>query len=295
MKILPAPTHLPAAGISELGEGPVWNPATGCLYWTDITQGRIHVLESPEGERTTFDLGGTASFVVPTPDPNVMVASCGASVVFLDMTSGETRPICTLEPAAGMRCNDAKCDPQGRLWVGTMPLKPGPMSGALYSLDRSGKPVTQLKGIGCSNGLAWNAASGTFFYIDTVKKRIERYRWDAATGDIEFERVLVEIPESDGLPDGMSIDNEGHLWVAFWGGSCVRRINGDTGDCIARIDLPVSLVTSCAFAGPDFDTLYITSANVGLDAETRAREPLAGGVFVTHPGVRGLAPDRYSV
>ncbi len=191
-----------------------------------------------------------------------------------------------------MRCNDAKCDPTGRLWVGTMPLDWGPMTGTLYSLDAADRPVPRLRELGCSNGQAWNPTTRTFFFIETLKRRIERHHWDPATGDIAFERVLLDVPEADGLPDGMSIDTDGHLWVAFWGGGCVRRVHADTGEYLAQVNLPARQVTSCAFGGTQLDTLYITTAHINLSDEERAQQPLAGSVFVTQPGARGLPPDR---
>ena len=153
--------------------------------------------------------------------------------------------------------------------------------------------MPRLHELGCSNGLAWNPGTETFYFIETLKRRIERHHWDAATGDISLERVLLDVPEADGMPDGMCIDAEGHLWVAFWNGGCVRRVHADTGEYLAQIDLPAQQVTSCTFGGADLDTLYITTAHINLDDATRAQQPQAGRVFVAQPGVRGRRPDRF--
>lgn len=283
-----------AAGISELGEGPVWDERCQQFFWVDIDKGNVHALDPATGNRRTFAVGSTVGFAVPTTDPNRMLAARGTSVVVLDLTSGEAREFCEMENGDTTRLNDGKCDPAGRLWAGTMPFNWGEMTGAFYSVAADGNVRAHLSNIGCSNGLAWNPASNAFYYIDSLKHRIDRHHWNALTGEIAFDRTLKTFDDKEGMPDGMCIDAEGHLWVAFWNGGCVRRIDADSGERLAQIDLPARQITSCAFGGTDFATLYITSARTGLSENDLAKQPLAGSVFTTRPGVCGLPADRFA-
>lgn len=286
---------LSAAGISELGEGPVWDHRTGCFHWVDIAPGRVLTLAPGTTQPAMHELGATVGFAVPTTDPNHLLAGRATGVVDLDLLTGRITPLCELSDDQTLRCNDGKCDPTGRLWAGVMPLDWGQMTGSFYSVTADGTVQKHLTEIGCSNGLAWDATKGVFYYIDSLKYRIDRHRWDPALGTIEFERTLVQFDPAGGLPDGMCIDAEGQLWVAFWNGGCVRRIDAKTGEWLVQLDLPARQITSCAFGGPDLDTLFITSAWTGLDDEQRATQPLAGAVFCARPGVKGLPVDCFAL
>ena len=126
------------------------------------------------------------------------------------------------------------------------------------------------------------------YFIDSPTCRIDRFDWNRSTGAIERRITLAEFHACDGTPDGMTIDTEGHLWVAFWGGGCVRRIHGETGKVLGKVELPVTQVTSCTFGGEDCATLFITSAAHGLSPSQRAQQPLAGALFVATPGPAGM-------
>jgi len=287
-------TSLPAAGLSKLGEGPVWDDRIGRFLWVDIEAGEVKELDPVNETVRTWALGAPVGFAVPTNDPARWLAGRGTSVVSLDLTSGRHEELCRFSDDTTMRCNDGKADPAGRLWAGIMPAEWGAMTGSFFSVDHHGNVDAKLTGIGCSNGLAWRPDKAAFYYIDSLKFRIDRFRWDGGSGEIRFERTLARFDDkTHGLPDGMCIDAEGQLWVAFWNGACVRRIDAESGAEIARIDLPARQITSCAFGGEDLDTLYITSAWSGLDDEARARQPLAGSVFTVKPGVTGLPVDRF--
>jgi sugar lactone lactonase YvrE len=184
--------------------------------------------------------------------------------------------------------NDGKCDSAGRFWAGTMAYDFTPGAAALYRLDRDFKVTTMVNRVTLSNGLDWTEDDRSMYYIDSLAHGIDAFDFDAREGTIGRRRRLVEIPSDstaptgETVPDGMTLDAEGFLWVAVFGSSEVRRYSplGDV-DCIVR--LPVCAVTSCAFGGEELTELYITS-NVVFDD---GREPLAGAVFRCTPGVRG--------
>ncbi len=294
MSILPSPAPLEAAGFSQLGEGPVWDDRRQRLCWVDITRGEFHTLDPDGGSRSTWSLDGNCGFAVPTHRTDIWIAARETGVLQLDLTTGQTRPWRILDERPGFRCNDGKCDPQGRLWVGTMPTHWGAFTGTFYRIESVGDPTACRTAVGCSNGLAWAPDGSAFYYIDTLTRRIDRYDWDPAHGIISNPTVFTAFTPDQGLPDGMCVDRKGHLWVAFWGGSCVRRIDGRTGATLARLDLPVSDVTSCAFGGPDLATLFITTARGGSDDGRAQDEPLAGAVFSCRPGAIGLPVDRFA-
>ena len=290
-------TPLTAAGACCLGEGPVWDARLSRLYWVDIVNGRLHWLDvdSDPNEQRTCQLPAPIGFVALTDDPQIVVVGLSATLAFLDLGSSRVEVFARLESSdAPLRCNDGKCDPAGRLWVGTIFHGSGENSpGSLYSVKRDGHVRRRLSGLGCSNGLAWNAPRNAFYFIDSLARRVDRHECDLGHDRLGNAFILVSFSQAAGLPDGMCIDAEGHLWVAFWDGGCVRRIHGKTGEILTILDLPVSRVTSCTFGGADLGTLFITTAFEGLTAEPRAAEPLAGSVFTTRPGVRGTSTDRF--
>jgi sugar lactone lactonase YvrE len=164
---------------------------------------------------------------------------------------------------------------------------------ALYRVDSDHSVTTMLTGIGISNGLGWNLAATTMYYIDTPTMRIDVFDYDRETGDVGNRRPLIEVGENQGFPDGMTVDAEDCLWVAFWGGGCVRRFGAD-GQLIRTVKLPAAQITSCAFGGPDLDRLFVTSATSGLSMQQRADQPLAGRLFEIDPGCRGLASTPFA-
>ncbi|WED63654.1 SMP-30/gluconolactonase/LRE family protein [Synoicihabitans lomoniglobus] len=282
-----------AAGLHELGEGPMWDDRRNAFRWVDITAGLIHALDEKSDCPRSIATGGTCGFVVPTDAPDTLVATHGADLVLVDDATGAITPFQSGDATGKLRCNDGKCDPTGRLWWGTMPYEWGEFTGTLYSKVGALAPQSRIERLGCSNGLAWHVATGSFYFIDSLKRRLDRFDWDPTSGDIVFDRTILSLAEEQGLPDGMCIDAEGMLWVACWGGACVRRIDPSSGAELARVDLPATQVTSCAFGGPELDTLYITTAWSGMTDEERAAQPLAGGIFYAKPGVRGLPVDRF--
>jgi sugar lactone lactonase YvrE len=143
--------------------------------------------------------------------------------------------------------------------------------------------------------MAWSPDDSYFYFIDSPLKRVDRYRFDACSGTITFDRPVVTIPEELGLPDGMTIDAEGMLWIAHWGGFCVCRWKPETGALLQRIDVPVPQVSSCTFGGENLDQLVITTASVDLSEEVLQKYPQSGHLFIAQPGVKGLLPNPFKL
>ncbi len=267
-----------------LGEGPVW--WRDCLWCVDIEGRALHRFDPADGAHETWSVPGRIGFAVPTARGDWLVAQ-DASIASFRPGAGPPERLLQIEAdTGGTRLNDAKADPTGRLFAGTMHLDATPGAGALYRVnDLSAQPERVVGSVTISNGLAWQAETGTMYYIDTPTGRIDAFEWCADTGGIGDRRPVAS-PEG-GSPDGMCIDAEGLLWVAMWGGARVSRIDPRSGREVGRVPLPCEHVTSCCFGGPQLDQLWITTARAGLDNRSLLRQPLAGGLFVADVGVPG--------
>jgi sugar lactone lactonase YvrE len=279
-----------------LGEGAVWNAALQRLHWLDIEAHRVFTYDPATGENRACDVGQKVGTVVPRRGGGLMLA-LHEGFAALDLATGRLRllPRPPEHDPAVARFNDGKCDPVGRFWAGTMVLQKGPNPpGKLYRLDADGSMHVMLRGISTSNGLAWSLDRRTLYYIDTRWLRVDAFDYDDATGAIANRRPVITIPPGIGRPDGSTLDAEGMLWVAMWEGWGVTRWDPRTGRMLQSIPLPVARVTSCAFGGPELDTLYLTSARQGLTREQLAAQPFAGGLFQVKPGVCGLRAPAYA-
>jgi len=271
---------------ATVGEGPVWDHRSQRLYWVDIEGCRLHILDPATGEDRSIPVGQMVGAAVLRRSGGVMIAvkeGIGTFDVEREQLTILHRPE---QHIPENRFNDGKCDPAGRFWVGTM--GPAGRKGALYCVSPDLSLERKIADVGISNGLAWSLDRSTMYYIDSWARTVVAYAYDEATGAIADPRLVIEIPVADGEPDGMTIDEEGMLWIAIWDGRRVIRIDPANGALIGEVSVPVSRPTSCTFGGPDLGTLYITSARTGLAPEVLAAEPLAGGVFCCRPGVRGM-------
>ncbi len=261
-----------------LAEGPVWHD--GRLWWVDIERCEIHALDVATGADRKWTLPSRVGFAVPRGKGGFIVGTEHGLSVWDD---GRMEALAHPEEAKpGNRFNDAKCDPQGRLWAGTMAMSEAPEQGALYRVDARG--VSKMVGdVSISNGLAWSPDGATMYYIDSPTRRVDAF--DFHDGEIANRRTVITL--QDGFPDGMCADAAGNLWIALWGGWCVACHDPRTGDRIGKIEVPVEAVTSCCFG--EGDELFITTASRDLDAAGRALQSLAGGIFRAKTGVRGMA------
>ncbi|MGI8665127.1 MAG: SMP-30/gluconolactonase/LRE family protein [Jatrophihabitans sp.] len=271
---------------AELAESPCWDAATQSLVFVDITGGRLHRWSHANGELQTTELGQLVGAAVPRAAGGLVLALRDGLVVA--ESGAPLRAGCAIEADQPQtRLNDAKCDPAGRLFVGSMAGMDQPGAGALYRVDRDWQVSQVVAGTTISNGMAWSPEGTTMYFIDSPTGAVDAFDFEPATGELRRRRRLVEFEAGAGNPDGLTVDSEGFLWVASFGGWCVRRYRPD-GRLRDTVRLPVRDVTSCAFGGPDLDELFITTASIELSAAERAEQPAAGGIFRIRPGVRGL-------
>ena len=279
---------------AELGEGPMWDPRSACLYFVDILRGHVHRFEPATSALRRYEIGRMVGAVAPAEGDEVMLA-VQDGFARLDTHSGAITAVAEIDAASpDLRFNDGKCDPAGRLWAGTMALDERPGAGALYRLDPDGGVHCMVRDLTISNGLDWSDDGSAMYFIDSPTRSIDIFDFDLASGAIRNRRSFVRIPRGEGVPDGMTLDVEGHVWVALWGGGAVHRYAPDgRRDMVVRV--PTRYPTSCAFGGADLSDLYITTAHIKLTPQERAEQPHAGGVFVVRPGPTGRPPNRFRI
>jgi sugar lactone lactonase YvrE len=263
-----------------LGEAPLWDAKRSTICWVDIIAGVIHQYNTNSHEHKMISVGQMVGCICVSTDGN-FIAGLKNGIAKINKDSGAIQMIAHPEKhLPGNRFNDGRCDPAGRFWAGTMALSEEEGAGNLYMIDQLGTVSKKIEGVSISNGLAWSADHETLYYIDTPTQQVVAFDFDVTAGHISNRRVIITIPEQNGSPDGMTIDAEGMLWIAHWGGWQVSRWNPITGKQLDHIALPVSKVTSCTFGGEAFEDLYITTASIDLTAEEWKEQPLAGSLFV---------------
>ena len=268
---------------SELGEGAFWNYKTGKLWWVDIEKRTLNIYDPGNKKNRVIHVNQRIGTVVPDEQGNAMIA-LQSGIFQLDLASENMSLLCNpLQNKDSLRFNDGKCDPAGRLWVGSMHLKFVKGAASLYKIEKDGRYEEILRDVTISNGIIWSNDHRNLYYIDTPRRNVRAWDYEKETGKISNERIVVEIPDGMGGPDGMTIDNEGKLWIAHWGGNMVGRWDPDTGQLLGKVEVPAPNVTSCAFGGPDLDILYITTAGGGRD-----EYPQAGSIFSVKTDSRGV-------
>lgn len=269
-----------------LGEGPVWVEREQALYWLDI-KGRKIYRRTEDGERIDWPTPFRVGSIVPRANGG-FIAGTDEGIALIDLDTPSFEIVANPEKdLPDNRFNDGKVDRAGRFWAGTMDDRQRGSAGSLYRID-PGLSCTAIDGgYSITNGPAFSPDGRLMYHSDTARQ--VTYVYDlAADGSVANRRVFRKFEQGDGYPDGMTVDSEGCLWIAFWGGWCIRRFSAD-GDMLEKIDMPVEQPSSCVFGGPDLDRLYVTSATQDLDAAALAMQPNAGGLFLLCPGVRGLA------
>jgi sugar lactone lactonase YvrE len=274
---------------ATLGEGPVWHPRFQQLLWVDIEGHAVHVTDPDGPQDRVIHVGEQIGCLAPAGD-DLIVMGLRSGFAVMDLATGQRAHI--EDPELHLpenRFNDGKCDPHGRFWAGTMHESgETPDRGSLYCLDTDLRVTCKVPGVSISNGLAWSLDHRTMYYVDSPTHQIVAYEYDLNTGTIRHSQLVYSVPHGGGSPDGMTIDTDGHLWLALWDGHAVVRIDPTAGTVVDRIDLPVSRPSSCTFGGAALDELYITSARQNLPLDQLGREPQAGGVFVCRPRAQGL-------
>lgn len=264
------------APVAEHGEGPVWLPGLETLAWVDMLAGDVLTLRSPD----RWHVGDVAAALHPAGGGGVVLA-VERGFALADRVGGPVRTLPPVWTDSTVRMNEGGCDPDGRFYCGSMAYDERAGAGALYRLDPDRSIHCVLTGVTVSNGFAFSPDGGTAYYVDTPTGGIDAFDYDRERGLTGRRRVVTVDPP--GVPDGLTVDAEGYLWVALWGGSAVRRYS-PAGALDGVLELPVSQVTACAFGGPALDRLYLTTSRLGITW----RQPDAGALFTTVPGVRGL-------
>ena len=275
------------------GEGAVWHPEQNALYWTDINRFLVHKFVPDAGTTETWLFDEPVTAVTLTTDPEVLLLVLASKVGFWSpRTHPKVEAIHHLAVAPALRFNDARVDPRGSLWVGTMRNNVGPngemldvtqSDAVLYRIDPGGHVSEWKKEIGISNTVAWSPDGKTFYFGDSVANCICSYAYNPLTGDISDEKAFFTGHER-GVPDGSAMDAAGYLWNARFGGGCVIRVAPD-GQVDRIVQVPAQNPTTCAFGGPDLKTLYITSA--------RSVDRLSGSIFALEPEVGGFPDNRF--
>ena len=278
---------------AELGEGPLWDDQRQCLLFVDIMRGDVHAYDPARGADRIVNVGRPVGAIALTGRGDWVLAA-GRGFVRADSDTGRTTPIVEVEAeAARTRMNDGAVDPAGRFWAGSCSLVGEPDRGALYRLDPDGRVHRMLSPVTTSNGIDWSPDGRTMYYVDTRTRRIDVFAFDVLTGSPTDRRTFVDFAGETGRPDGLVVDEEGAVWVALWEGGAIRRYLPD-GQLDRTVPVPARLTTKCAFGGPALDELYVTTATRGLDAQARAAQPQAGGLFRLRPGVRGQPSRRFA-
>jgi xylono-1,5-lactonase len=272
---------------SKLGEGPVWVAREEALYWVDIIGGRLMRWSQAEGPRN-IPIRQPLCSIVPRESGGFIGGSPHGFVAISD--DFVITPIADPEPhLPGNRMNDGKVDRAGRFWAGTMDAAERSSTGSLYRLDADLSWTMADSGYGVTNGPAFSPDGRTMYHSDSAAQRI--YAFDLAEdGSVSNRRTFAQFGDGEGYPDGMTVDVEGCLWVAFWDGWCLRRLS-PSGERMAELGVSVQRPTSCTFGGKDLDLMFVTSARRDFSAEELRAQPEAGGLFVMYPGVTGI-PER---
>ncbi len=279
--------------ICELGEGPVWVAENQQILWLDIKKGRIHSYNRDTKTHHSFSVGEMIGCIAQRSSGS-FIAGLENGIAFIDIENNSVQHIINPEEGIGNRFNDGKCDAAGRFWTGTMSLQEEENKGNLYVMDADLSIKKKIENVTISNGLAWNADNSIMYYINTPTNYIFAFDYDIQTGNISNQRVVIDLTHEKGCADGMTIDEEGMLWIAFYGGWRVDRYDPSTGKLLQQILLPAENVTCCTFGGSGLDDLYITTATQGMNEQALKEQPDAGKLFVVeHIGVKGMLPQKF--
>jgi sugar lactone lactonase YvrE len=272
--------------LSVWGEGPIWHQNR--LLYVDIESHKILSYEPASGGEKIWDVGQRVGTVVPRLKGGLAWAG-DTGFHFLDEISGVSTP--AGDPESGLpdnRFNDGKCDPAGRFWAGSICLKKLPEA-ALYCLHPDLRIEKKFSPVTNSNGIVWTRDGSIMYYIDTPSKKVRAFDYDNATSAIAHERVIWDTSADSSSPDGMAIDSEDRLWIAFCHGGKVVCYDPKTERVSEQIDFPCVETTACAFGGPDLRDLYVTTGLM-----PGREEPLAGRLFVCRPGVQGVPSQAFA-
>jgi D-xylonolactonase len=261
----------------ELGENPLWNPDDNCLYWEDITGGKVHRFHLASGQHTQLYHGERVGGFTFQANGDLLLFRVNDLAAL--KPDGRVEVVRRFEDAGMERFNDVIADPEGRVFAGTIGRTAE--SGGVFRFERDGSAALLWRGTGCSNGMGFSPDLRTFYWTCSTRRRLYAFDYDRATGSLEHERIFYQAGNEEGIPDGLTVDAEGHVWSARWDGFALVHHAPD-GRVVETFSFPVAKVSSVCFGGPDLDQMFLTSAGGAPGSDT-----LDGAVFQFAAGARG--------
>ena len=274
---------------NQLGESPVWVDELNTIFWVDILESKICSYQIYEKNFKEFEVPEKIGFIIHIKKFE-FIGGLSSGLYYIDLTNKIFNKI----PGANiknkkLRINDGKCDALGNLWFGTID-DTKKIKGNLYFYKNNSSIICKSSNFITPNGPTFSPDNKTIYFTDSCKKEI--YSSVLKENNLKDKKIFMKFPKKFGSPDGMTIDEEGFLWVAFYGDYCVRRIS-PKGDIVMKIDLPVSNITSCAFGGKNLETLFITSAKKDLKESELFEQKLAGSIFCVNTGYKGIIQKKF--
>ncbi|MCL4354150.1 SMP-30/gluconolactonase/LRE family protein [Patescibacteria group bacterium] len=277
-----------------LGEGAYWDFYKNLLYWIDIHEKKLFIFNPLKKQNKEIKFKEEIGAVVASKDGCVILATKNKFIKYNFLTGRSYLLAILNDDRKNIRFNDGKCDPMGRFWVGTMDETGKPNKGSLYFLGRDYSIEKRINKVTISNGITWSLNRKTLYYIDSPTYSVVSYEFDEKNGGIKNKRIAIEINSDLGMPDGMTIDNEGMLWIALYGGGKIARYNPQNGRLMAILEIPgAKLVTSCSFGGNDLSDLYITTSSYGLNNVEKKQQHNAGRLLKAKVGEQGVPLWRF--
>ena len=270
----------------RLGESPVWVPSLGQLWWVDIHRDTIHRYDWRSRESWAQKLPGRGTFVVPCADGSAISALQKGLCRVPEPGRQASLAVPVEAGTPDTSINDGKTGPDGRLYFGTRDLAQRREMGGLYRLDDDLAARRLTNRVTAGNGIDWSPDASVLYFVDSGDYRVWAFDFDGRDGLISRKRVFASVAKPDGLPDGLTVDATGGVWVALYGGGRLHRYAPD-GQLTDVIPVPVRYPTSCAFAGPGLDTLVVTSAYARIEDAGETRQELDGAVLAAKAGVAG--------
>ena len=278
-----------------IGEGPVWHAQEESLYWVNFIEQHQVLRFTPRTRALEVFETGTPVMALGIRKTSGFIAATGNGIATWDPKRKEFEPFC--DPLAGresIRFNDAATDIRGRFWVGTMnDANPQGPDAELFCVQSDGSCQVMDRNITVANGIGWSPDRKIMYFTDSFRYSVYAYDYDAVAGTITNRRTLVQTSAEAGIPDGLTVDSEGFIWSAFWGGWKVVRYNPE-GKVDREYRLPVPNPTSCAFGGKHLDELYITSASLGLSNDEKEKYTQSGDLFCLKAGIAGQDEPRFA-